>query len=744
MSRLIYFKKLIIPAVIILVVFMYISLWSLKSQESLLNSTKNFPNKNLNQKFLGFDHIYVINISSLPGTYEKLKSVENKLSLEFEICPAVSQFDNEALNEFNQNSLQPSQKANYISHYKVYQLIAQHKFESTLVLEDDIDFELNISSIMTDIHQTLPADWEILYLGHCSDWERNSNEYLSDYNDGLSNFKLFKSKRPYCTHAYAVSYAGALKLLRKLNTITPLPIDLELVNMIKTNEISSYTIIPPVISRLRFEKSTDLYPGKNTLNLFSLKNSTLHSLGFNYILNNTLGFSHIYLITLKNRVDRRKKIEFLAKKLNLNIEIFPAITGEDKDALNELERVDDLGLIPTQIACYVSHYKVYQSIINHGYESALILEDDVDFELNIESVITNAFKVLPSNWDLFYLGYCGYQEQNGHFVDGQNNSAAYKLYRSTYPYCTHGYAVSRAGAHKLVKMLTPISTTLDDRLAQLNSFGDINSYSIVPLAMIQWRSPSNPSSVYPGGATWFYYYLKNSALEFYGLIKESNNTLGFDHIYVIRHPDQSRKKQLSRITDTMYLVFDYVDISQDENEISNKFKFKQSKLEESQKNSYLTHYNIYRSIVDNGFGSALILEDNSDLELRTSSIMFDIHRILPIDWEILFLDHCDNTKSKSNETLSSYKIFKTEKPHCLFAYAVSYSGAVKLLEKLDKPTKFTIDIELANLIQSKKLISYTLSPPIIVPWNPDENVSDINSLKNSTIKFANSMYRVAG
>ncbi|CAG8567110.1 24862_t:CDS:1 [Gigaspora margarita] len=714
------------------------SLWSFKLQEPLFNSTKNLLNKNLNPKFLGFDHIYVINISNLPGTYEKLKSVEDKLNLEFEFYPTVSQFDNEALNKFNQNSLQPSQKAYYISHYKVYQSIAQHKFESTLILEDDIDFELNISSIMTDIHQTLPADWEILYLGHCSDWERNSNEYLSNYNDGLSTYKLVKSKRPYCTHAYAVSYAGALKLLQKLNNVSPLPIDLELVNMIKTNKLSSYTITPPVISRWRFEKATDLYPGKNTLNLFSLKNSTLHSLGFNYILNSTLGFSHIYLISLKNRVDRREKLEFLAKKFNLNIEIFPAITGEDEDVLNELERVDGLGLIPTQIACYVSHYKVYQSIINHGYESALILEDDVDFELNIESIITDTFKFLPSDWDIFYLGYCSYQEQNGHFVDGQDNSAPYKLYRSTYPFCTHGYVVSRAGAHKLVKMIAPISTTLDDRLAQLNRQEDINSYSVVPLAMIQWRSPSNPSNVYTGGTTWFYYYLENSALEFYGLVKESNSTLGFNHIYVISHQDQSRREQLSRITDTMYLVFDYVDISQDENEISNQFK--QSKLEESQKDIYLTHYKIYRSIVDNRFGSALILEDNSDLELRISSIMFDIHRILPVDWEILFLDHCDNTKSKTEETLSNYNLFKTEKPHCLFAYAVSYAGAVKLLKKLDEPTKFTIDIELANLIQSKEFVSYTLSPPIIVPWNPDENVSDINSLKNSTIKFVNKIY----
>ncbi|CAG8769925.1 10362_t:CDS:1, partial [Racocetra fulgida] len=296
--------------------------------------------------------------------YEKLKLMENELSLTFEFFPTISQINSES---------QPSQKT-YINH-NIYQSIVNHNYRSALILEDSIDFEFNIKSIMVDIHRILPPNWEILYLGHCNNWEGKSGEPLPDYKHGQSIYKLFISYRPYCTHAYAVSHSGALKLLKKLVNLTA-PIDLELTNIITANEINSYTIIPPVISRCHIsDEPINLYPGRDTLDLYSLNHSTLHSLGLNYELNNTLGFSHIYVINLINRQDRREKLEILAKKLNLKFEFFPAVSQDDENELKELEVKNSI-LKPSQIACYLSHYKVYQSIIQHGYDSALILEDD--------------------------------------------------------------------------------------------------------------------------------------------------------------------------------------------------------------------------------------------------------------------------------------------------------------------------------------------------------------------------------
>ncbi|CAG8762017.1 13068_t:CDS:2 [Cetraspora pellucida] len=699
-------KKL--SLIIALATFAYISLWYFYSQQPLLDLFNKFSfHKNLenDDMTLGFDHIYVTNVS-------------------------------------NHNKLHLLQK-NYVSN-SIYQSIVDHNYKSALILEDDIDIELNIKSIMTDIHPILPANWEILYLGHCSNWEGSSGEPLSDQNHGQSIYKLFKSNRPYCTHAYAVSYRGALKLLKKFTELIT-PIDLELTKMITTNEISSYTIIPSVITRcLISDESTDLYPGKNILDVFSLKNSTLFSLGFNYELNSTLGFSHIYVLGLESRRDRREKLEVLEKKLNLKFEFFPAVPQEDKKALQELE-LKDPNLMPAQVACYLSHYKIYQSIIQRGYDSALILEDDVDFELNIASIIANTYRVLPSDWDVYYIGYCDYMERSGYILDGQSNSPFYKVHRSVMPVCTHGYAVSRAGILKLLEHLNPITETVDSTILRLMRAGTINSFSLVPLAMVQWRSSINPSDIAPEFRFHYFISLQHSALEHFGLIKETNNTLGFNKIYFINYQDepgyQNITEKLTKMSDKLCLVFTNFD------SISSSKINQKNKLKESQKVSYLSHYKVYESIINNEYGSALILEGDMDIELRITSIMVDIHRILPTDWDIIYLGYCNTSESTSGEPLPGnnnnqfdYKLFKSDKPHCTFAYAVSYSGALKLVEKLGNsitsPLK-PLDIELVNIIQSGKINSYTLVPPIITNFRKShygKDISDIH-LKNSTIEY---------
>ncbi|CAG8748438.1 9011_t:CDS:1, partial [Racocetra fulgida] len=129
-----------------------------------------------------------------------------------------------------------------------------------------------ITSIMVDIHRILPADWDIIYLGHCNNSEGQSGEPLPGSDNNSSDYKLFKSEKPYCTFAYAVSYAGALKLLEKLGNSTKSshkPLDVELVNIIQSKEINSYTLVPPII--IKSEKS---HSDKEISYIHILKNST--------------------------------------------------------------------------------------------------------------------------------------------------------------------------------------------------------------------------------------------------------------------------------------------------------------------------------------------------------------------------------------------------------------------------------------------------------------------------------------
>jgi len=205
-----------------------------------------------------------------------METIASFHSLDFDFFTAISKDDNKTLNEYKTSGLGLSHKACYVSHYKVWELIAHHRYESALILEDDVDFEMNISSIMSKVHSDVPADWEMLYLGHCTD-EGNIFFKLHNWLD-KSLIRLFKSKEPGCTHAYAVSSLGVSKLLRELINIK-LPIDVELVRKIQAGKITSYSVQPSVIvQRKNFGDQSDVSPGTMG-KMWPLNNSTLHFLG---------------------------------------------------------------------------------------------------------------------------------------------------------------------------------------------------------------------------------------------------------------------------------------------------------------------------------------------------------------------------------------------------------------------------------------------------------------------------------
>ncbi|RIA97804.1 hypothetical protein C1645_813686 [Glomus cerebriforme] len=202
----------------------------------------------------------------------------NVLDLDFDYFMGISN-DSKILDEYK-SDLAPSHKACYVSHYKVWELIAYHNYESALILEDDVDFEMDISRIMTKVHRYLPAYWEMLYLGHCSyegddDFYVKSHRWLGHYFVGL-----FKSKAPACTHAYAISSFGASKLLKEV--VDPKePVDVELVFKIQTGNIISYSLEPSIIVQWKNATNpSNVSPGKNDYTQWwFLKSSTMHHVG---------------------------------------------------------------------------------------------------------------------------------------------------------------------------------------------------------------------------------------------------------------------------------------------------------------------------------------------------------------------------------------------------------------------------------------------------------------------------------
>ncbi|KAK3935647.1 hypothetical protein QBC46DRAFT_396970 [Diplogelasinospora grovesii] len=184
------------------------------------------------------------------------------------------------------------------------------------------------------------------------------------------------------------------------------------------------------------------------------------------INNSTLGFQKIFVVGLPQRTDRRDRMILEASLTGLEIEFIDGVLG--KDIVNKSipmgpnkERMGD-----PVLGCWRGHMNAIQQIIQRNITSALILEDDVDFDVRIRKLMRNfamgvrtltqpltsslgsfadpsfplpreqssqsdpfteiSFDNLPStvpprvspygdNWDQLWLGHCGQR-----FPDGKN------------------------------------------------------------------------------------------------------------------------------------------------------------------------------------------------------------------------------------------------------------------------------------------------------------------------------------
>ncbi|CAG8603993.1 2396_t:CDS:1 [Acaulospora morrowiae] len=220
------------------------------------------------ERTLGFGHIYVINLPYRTDRRKKMEAIANALNLDFEIFPATSKFDKKTLDAFP-GRLDAQYKACWVSHYKIFQSMMENSYDSALILEDDVDMEIDILSIMSGIHHSLPVDWEMLFLGHCGG---DSKGPLLGKSQGV---ELYKSASPICMHAYAVSSTGLPKILREYNT-SNMPIDFRSYDLIDKEVITSYSLEPSIVVQVKsYDNPSDITPESNDTETDDLRNSTL-------------------------------------------------------------------------------------------------------------------------------------------------------------------------------------------------------------------------------------------------------------------------------------------------------------------------------------------------------------------------------------------------------------------------------------------------------------------------------------
>ncbi|XP_053971796.1 glycosyltransferase 25 family member [Hylaeus volcanicus] len=180
-----------------------------------------------------------------------------------------------------------------------------------------------------------------------------------------------------------------------------------------------------------------------------------------YPVADTLQVDQIYMINLLRRPERRDRMNRLFKELGIRAETIDAVDGRtlNESVLENLkielmpEYTDPYHSRPMtmgEVGCFLSHYTIWNKVIENNFEKVIILEDDVRFEPFFRQKVYYILKELVNlqlEWDLVYLGRKRLLEQKAESsIDGSKY-----LVRAAYSYWTLGYILSATGARKLVE-----------------------------------------------------------------------------------------------------------------------------------------------------------------------------------------------------------------------------------------------------------------------------------------------------
>lgn len=224
-------------------------------------------------------------------------------------------------------------------------------------------------------------------------------------------------------------------------------------------------------------------------------------------------FTRVFVVSVPRFASRHKHVEenlqglqfeffWGADKQQLNIETVKADGTYDEELAKKLQR-QGKALNLGEIACSLSHRNLYAEMLTKGWDKILILEDDVlPLTSNLDQ-LKEAMEELPADWELVYLGYLKHEQvtvglrikQFFYKIISRLGLMAWTpvmiknllprpyskhLKRAGFHDCTHAYAISNAGAKKLLANQTPVVYRADDLLSTTIMKGELKAFVTEP------------------------------------------------------------------------------------------------------------------------------------------------------------------------------------------------------------------------------------------------------------------------
>ncbi|KAI7222892.1 hypothetical protein KC333_g822 [Hortaea werneckii] len=224
-----------------------------------------------------------------------------------------------------------------------------------------------------------------------------------------------------------------------------------------------------------------------------------------------LGFDEILVVTAGFHDWRAQGLKAAAERTGLAVTFLqqPSWTDKQKKVFHRGDKYESWS-IPGSTGCWLGHLHALKHFLSTKQTTALILEDDADWDVEIKNQVVRAQDYLRkltesladslwgTEWDVLYLGHCGDRLHAHHKVYEDSttpNLTTYEgfhygtlepmppglraVHRSIRPVCTYGYAVTAKGAEKIIN-LSHDAKAIDTRMGRACKDGTMRCFTINP------------------------------------------------------------------------------------------------------------------------------------------------------------------------------------------------------------------------------------------------------------------------
>lgn len=162
-------------------------------------------------------------------------------------------------------------------------------------------------------------------------------------------------------------------------------------------------------------------------------------------------FNNVWVVNLDRRNDRWNRSRERLQEKGIIAKRWSATDAQSDEFLKKYNEISTKKLSKGEVACYMSHQKLWMNIYNSGEPVALIFEDDLIFAPQVgKQDIINAIHE-SNGYDIIYLGHC-YSSLNKFQSPFVKTGTAQ---------CLHAYVITRNAIHKLLSQSDNFGLPID-------------------------------------------------------------------------------------------------------------------------------------------------------------------------------------------------------------------------------------------------------------------------------------------